>query len=814
MFSGIGSGSLRDGFKRSENCYFQVDRACRIVSTNAQAGALLAAHGMGDGVVEFEMVLARVFGPDALAKFRKLRNCPAPMFNVTCNTPDDGQGFDLLCINEADEAGDRSGSHIIIYTNARQFVAEAELVSLRSIFRDAFDNSAVCMAIVAPGGEFMQVNDAFCEMLQYSREELLSGGFQALTHPHDLDLDLGELNKLLEGTADHYTIEKRYIAKDGSIVWGILSVSVARDADRQVRYFISQVQDITDRKSAEAELQREAERAMVTLRSIGDAVITCDHKAVITYINPVAEALTGWGCEEATGLHISEVFAVRNGEGNSAACPVQQALHFNGTVLLEENCSLVRRNGELLPVEDSAAPIRDNDGQIIGAVLVFHDVSERRAMSSRLDFLAHHDALTSLPNRVLFKDRAEMALANARRSGQRCAMLFCDLDRFKRINDAHGHMAGDEVLKAVADRLRRSVRQGDTICRWAGDEFAMLLPAIDSAEAASVVAQRVLDRSDEVIANGSDGADITCGMSIGISIFPDDGEHVDELIAAADMALYSAKAVRNAFKFQHGDFNKELRRRVAMEREIRSALLEDRFIAFYQPRICTRTQRVVAAEALCRLNVGDSIVLPGQFIDVAEAAGLIDDITLVMFDAVCRDLQHWGRTIPTPPFVSFNISPISLRKRAICEALIARCHYYNVNHALIEMEITEGALLEADESISTNIALLHEAGFRIALDDFGTGFSNLSYLQQFPVDTIKIDKMFIHAAGTDAPLMGGIAALGRSLNINVVAEGVETAEQRAHVESAGCDEAQGYFYARPMPGEAFSACFEACLPSA
>lgn len=699
-----------------------------------------------------------------------------------------------------------SGLHMFMWDNTveHEIRAAAQLSSER--FERAFTNSAVGMALVSRTGQLLDVNSAFCSMLGYSKAEMVAGGFQQITHPDDLAADVQNVQDLLDGKGTAYTMEKRYIRSDGSPMWAILSVSISPDRSGGVECFVAHVQDISSRKRAEELLFDQRELAQVTLNSIGDGVIACDRSGHVISINPVAEALTGWEGASCIGRHITEVFDIVGPDGRPLPSPVERALREGQTVWLDKDVSLQRRGGDLLPVEDSAAPIRDRTGAIVGAVLVFHDVTEQRALSSRLDYLAHHDGLTGLPNRVLFKDRVDVALMAAEKHDLKGAVLFCDVDRFKAINDLYGHAVGDQVLTEVGRRIRRSVRDSDTVSRWAGDEFAVLLNDLVAEDMASTVADRIVRANSDPIVLESPPLSLKAGVSVGIGMFPGDGRNTDELISAADIALYAVKrGGRGAFRFHQADLNREAKRQAVMERHLRQAIAADDVQIHLQPRVNMRTGQVVAAEALARLSIGGRVVMPSEFIEVAETAGLMDDLTIALIREICRVVTRWQSTPLAGLMVSFNMSPSSLIKAPFIDELLATMAKSGLQPRQFEVEITENVLM--DDSAFDNIARLRDAGFGFALDDFGTGFSNFAYLRRLPVNTLKIDRSFISGQALDVQIARAIISLGNNLNKSVVAEGVETPEQAQMLLDAGCEEAQGYLYSRPLDVKAFTAAY-------
>ncbi|QOL80135.1 EAL domain-containing protein [Pseudooceanicola spongiae] len=703
-------------------------------------------------------------------------------------------------IPECDASGAVIGLHIFVIDITDQKETENEAFALRERFRGAFHHAAIGMAVVSIEGRFLSVNASLCKMLGYTPEELLEVDFKDLTHPDDLAADLANLSQLLEGALDSYTMEKRYLSKSGGTIYAILSVTVARTTDGAPLHLVGQIQDISARKIAEDKLFREHEMAEVTLLSIGDGVITCDPEGGVVYLNPVAQGLTGWSNEAASGLPIATIFDVRDAEDHTVPCPMSEALETGRIVALQANSLLVSKDGLRVPVEDSAAPIRDRSGKVVGGVLVFHDVSHQRAMAIKLEFLAHHDMLTELPNRALFKDRLAMTLWANRREDKKCAVLFCDLDRFKSINDAHGHAAGDEVLSELALRLKKSVRDGDTVCRWAGDEFAILLPEVSSERDARMVASRIVESARTPIYLKSSVGRVDVGVSVGIGMFPEDGMDASSLLAAADAALYEVKRTgRNRFAFHHEGLNILTRERARQEAQLREALLTEAMELHYQPRVSLKDGSITGVEALVRLRIKGELIYPDEFIAIAEDTGLIHDLSRWVLREACRQSKKWKSGPLRDVLVAINMSPMRLRQPDLSEEIASVLLEFDLEPSRIEFEITETMMANATQECSHQIHALSDLGFKLSLDDFGTGFSNLAYLRSLPVDTLKIDRSFVSLTEGDMTIANAIIGLGASFGKTIVAEGIETREQEQALIRLGCDEGQGFLYSKAVP---------------
>jgi len=558
-----------------------------------------------------------------------------------------------------------------------------------------------------------------------------------------------------------------------------------------------------ERKAVEDALYFEKERAVVTLNSIGDAVLCTGISGNITYLNLVAEAMTGWRREEATGKPLAEVFRIIDGHTRKTARdPMEMAVEENRTVGLTVNCILIRRDGIESAIEDSAAPIHDRAGRVIGAVIVFHDVTAARAMSVRMTHSAEHDIVTNLPNRLLLNDRISQSITFARRRNKSLAVVFLDLDHFKNINDSLGHAVGDKLLQSVSKRLLASVRGSDTVSRQGGDEFAILLSEISHPEDAATSAKKILLSLGA--AHSIAGQDLHVDGSIGISIYPGDGEDAETLIKNADTAMYHAKENgRNNFQFFKADMNLKAVERQTLEGSLRGALEREEFVLHYQPKVNLDTGEITGVEALIRWRHPDRGLLPPtQFVPIAEDCGLILPIGRWVLREACRQARGWQEA--GLPFIriSVNVSAAEFRATTFLAEVSASLKETGLEARYLDLELTESALMLRAESSAAILHSLKAMGVHLAVDDFGTGYSSLSYLQRFPIDILKIDKSFVHQITgdlDDSPIVGAIINMGKSLKQRVIAEGVETEQQLAFLQGQHCLEGQGYLFSQPLP---------------
>jgi diguanylate cyclase (GGDEF)-like protein/PAS domain S-box-containing protein len=563
-----------------------------------------------------------------------------------------------------------------------------------------------------------------------------------------------------------------------------------------------------ERKTVEDALYVEKERALVTLNSIGDAVLSTDISGRITYLNLVAETMTGWRREEAIGQPLAEVFRIIDGATRKTARdPMEMAVEENRTVGLTVNCILIRRDGFESAIEDSAAPIHDRAGRVIGAVIVFHDVSAARAMSLEMTYAAQHDLVTNLPNRLLLNDRIAQAIALARRQHRPAAVIFLDLDRFKYINDSLGHAIGDKLLQSVSKRLLTSVRRSDTVSRQGGDEFVVLLSEITYPEDAAASAKKILLSLGAP--HSIEGQDLHIDGSIGISVYPHDGKNAETLIKNADTAMYHAKENgRNNFQFFKADMNLKAVERQSLEGSLRRAIEREEFLLHYQPKVNLNTGEITGVEALVRwLQPDRGLVPPAQFVPVAEDCGLILPIGRWVLREACKQARAWQDAGLPPLPVAVNVSAVEFRDKGFVESVRAILSEPRVEARYLELELTEGVLMDDAESTASVLQALKAMGVHLAVDDFGTGYSSLSYLRQFPIDVLKIDRSFVNQITSDpddSKIVSAIINMGKSLKHVVVAEGIETQLQRAYLQAHQCAEGQGYLFSRPLAAAQFT----------
>lgn len=554
-------------------------------------------------------------------------------------------------------------------------------------------------------------------------------------------------------------------------------------------------------------IYKEKTRAEIALNSISDAVLCTDEYGNIDYLNVAAEKLTGWTREEAEGCSSDLVFKIINGTTLLPALnPVSLVLQSNKPHGLAADTLLVQRDGSKVAIEDSSSPIHDKLGNLTGVVVVFHNVSEVKAMSMKMAHLAQHDFLTNLPNRVLLNDRIAQAMETGIRNGTQVALLFLDLDNFKHINDSLGHVIGDGLLQSVSNRITECVRNSDTVSRQGGDEFVILLEEIKDIEDVALAADKILNVLIHVhtVTNTA----IHISASIGISIYPDHGIDAETLIKNADTAMYYAKQMgRNNYQFFENEMNKTAVQRLLIEDNLRIALEKKQFELYYQPKVNLITNQITGVEALLRWNHEEwGEVLPERFIAIAEDSGLIVPMGRWIICQACTQAMHWmNKGLPTIT-MAINISAKEFLQKDFVHSVQEILSKSGLPAHFLELEITESVLMH-DAVSSTNILeQLKKIGVKLAVDDFGTGYSSLNYLQQFPIDVLKIDQSFVrHIASSidEGVIVSAIISMGNSLKLKVIAEGIENQMQLEFLKDRHCEEGQGYFFSKPLSSEEF-----------
>jgi len=544
-----------------------------------------------------------------------------------------------------------------------------------------------------------------------------------------------------------------------------------------------------------------------------DLVYILDHNGCFTFLNSRVESMLGFAKEELLTKHYSELIddddlEVANNlfnerrTGDRAIKNVEIRLRSKRA---RKGSGLVRSLSvwtELTAMgiyADDSERTRDN---FVGSYGTARDISERKEAEELINFQAYHDLLTHLPNRALLKDRLSLAITHARRNKRKIAVMFLDLDRFKLVNDTLGHTMGDRLLQAVAKRLQNCLRQGDTLSRFGGDEFTLLLPEVRTQDDVVVIAGKILDRLNQPFV--IDGHEVFVGASIGIAMYPEAGDSVESLIQNSDIAMYHIKGRgKNGYQFFSEEMNHQFSTRLSLGRELRNALIQDELCVYYQPQVSLKDGRISGVEALVRWrHASRGLVEPSGFLEIAEETGLITQIDAFVQRQAFNDVAAWQREGFGDIRVSANLSAMQIEQDNFVESFVASMEAAKIDPHCVKLEITESTLMRDIEVIIPKLKQIRELGARIAIDDFGTGYSSLSYLQQFPINTLKIDRTFvcdIRAEQGEASLIDAIVAMARGLRLDLVAEGVENRTQLNYLQDQGCEEVQGYIFSRPVP---------------
>lgn len=619
--------------------------------------------------------------------------------------------------------------------------------------------------ILGKNGEIQETNEHACKVYGYSHNEIIKMKINDL-----------RVEKMPYG----YEIHKR---KDGSKL--------------EVRVYSQKVNDL------DVLVIRENEKTL--LHSLGNALpfgaLIINKNKECVYMNASAQKLLGWSKKEFIGKKIHD-FLHHDMAKMSEGLPTFETVP-SAKVKHDQEHILIRKDGSFLHVSLLSVPIREY-GKISGILILFQNIDENKSIN-HLKFAAYHDELTRLPNRALLRDRIEQAMRTAKRSNEKVAILFLDLDRFKRVNDSFGHRMGDTLLHLVAQRLKANVRNSDTVARPGGDEFILVLRAIHDARDAAQVAEKIIYSLSRPFIVGRHK--VVISTSVGISLYPDDGANVDDLIHKADMAMYEAKATgRGTYAFYNISVDERLQSEMELGNELKTALERNEFELYYQPIIDLHTNEITAAEALIRWHhPRRGLTLPDEFIPIAEESSLINYIGKWTLEEACKQIQIWKKNGISIP-LSVNVAAPQFQHGEFVSTLKEALHKFQIKPEDLVLELTERVVMREDENTENTINELDSLGIRFSLDDFGTGYSNLKYLSVLPIDILKIDISFIkHMIDNlkDRSIVNAIVDLGRRLNLKTVAEGVETQEQAELLKRSGCDAAQGYYFSLPLKAKEF-----------
>ncbi len=674
-------------------------------------------------------------------------------------------------------------------THTRQ--AEAEL---RKLGR-ALEQSPVSVVITDTDGTIEYVNPKFEAISGYRAEEAIGQNPRILKgSDSDPDFYREMWATLRAGHEWRGTFHNR--RADGTRYWESASISPLRDDNGVVTHYIAVKEDITERRQAEEQLRMSA----AVFETTAEGIMVTDADGRIRSVNPAFCRITGYQPEEVVGKPGTLLHAEH--DHGPLHRDIQQAVKRDGSWSGE--VWQRRRDGSLYPAWLSVAAIRNHGDSSYSQVAVFSDITQRKEDERRIRYQANYDTLTRLPNRTLLLDRLTQAIASARREHWLLGLMFIDLDHFKGINDTFGHATGDRLLQQVGERIRKAVRESDTVARFGGDEFVVLLQDLGKAGDTAAVAEQIIGALSAPFQ--MHGREIYIGASIGITLFPEDAGDADTLLQNADMAMYDAKeSGRNRYQFFTPSMQEQVQQRLGLEQDLRLALERGELELHYQPIVETGTQRPVSTEALLRWrHPRRGLVSPAEFVPVAEETGLIGPIGKWVLTTACHQLANWRAAGLDGLRVSVNLSGRQ-RDSGLGGADLDRLlRETGLPGDALNLEITENLLMDDTQESIAWLTELKERGITLSVDDFGTGYSSLSYLKRFPVDVIKIDRSFVMDLPDDKDdvrLVEAIVAMGRSLGHRLVAEGVETRAQMKVLERLGCHYQQGYLFSPPLPAE-------------
>jgi len=639
------------------------------------------------------------------------------------------------------------------------------------------------------------------ELFGYAEGEMV-GQSTAILYPNQDDYErIGvEQYPLLEKSMD-LGEERQLRHRDGSLFWCLMS-GCALEPNRANEGSIWVFADITERKLAEEKLRLSAN----VLEHIADGVMVLDVHGRIVATNPAFSHITGYAEQEALG-RISSLSSHKEGEAGTRNDPaLYQELwrELGASGFWRGEIWDTRKDGEAYLEALTVSAVRDDDGATTHYVCVFSDITRERESQIQLDHLAHHDALTGLPNRLLYHDRLRHAMARAERDGEQLAVVFIDLDRFKNVNDTLGHHVGDELLKQAAQSLSRCLRDSDTLARLGGDEFIVLLEDVDGMHGATRVADKLMAMFEQPFEVS--GHELFVTGSVGISLYPQDGRDMHILIRNADVAMYQAKARgRNGYQFYAPSMSGDGASRLRMETLLRRAIEKHEIHLAYQPQVEIDSGRLIGVEALLRWNSPElGQVAPNQFIPLAEDTGFIGQLGQWVLQEACRQMVAWEAAGLSVPKIAVNLSVRQFERGGMAAAVAGVLQDTGLAPQRLQLEVTESVIMNTGDALQY-VNDLHAIGVCLAIDDFGTGYSSLAYLKQLPVQTLKIDRSFIKDIPQDPDdeaIAIAIIQLGKSMNLSVIAEGVEREDQAAFLLRHGCNLAQGYLYGKPIaPGE-------------
>jgi diguanylate cyclase (GGDEF)-like protein/PAS domain S-box-containing protein len=688
--------------------------------------------------------------------------------------------------------------------------AKDELRKSEARYRAVVNTASDAIITITSDGMIRSFNSGAERIFGYRAEEVIGQLFTLIMPERFREQCMLGLRRYLETHESRVigsTTELIGLRNEGSEFPVELSLGEVHEAGE--RLFAAIIRDITERKRSEESLRQLSRQNEMVLNSAGEGIFGLDLQGKTTFINPAAAHMTGWDIEDLSGQRLHDFLHHSKPDGTpypQEECPIYAAFK-TGATLSRDNEVFWRKDGTHFPVEYVSTPIIEGD-KLLGAVVTFKDITERKALEQKLQYQAFHDPLTDLPNRASFMDRLGHALTRADRLETKVAVLFTDLDNFKIVNDSLGHKAGDQLLIAVADRLKTCLRPEDIVARLGGDEFTILLEGVAGVSDAAKIAERIAEELQPPFV--LDGQEVFATTSTGIAVSSAAQGQPTDLLRHADLAMYRAKSKGKAcHEVFEPSMSIDALERLELETELRRALGREEFRVYYQPEILLESGEIVGMEALVRWeHPGRGLLLPQEFLSIAEESNLILSIGQWVLREACNQLRTWQEQYPSPAplVIGVNLSTREFFQPSLIAEILRET---GVDPQTLQLEITEGAVAYNHAQNANNTLWdLKALGVQLAIDDFGMGYSSLSYLKQFPVNVLKIDRSFVRELGKDpkdTKIVAAIIHLARALDLRVIAEGVETAEQVEQLRKMECEVAQGYYFSEPLPSEAVSA---------
>jgi diguanylate cyclase (GGDEF)-like protein/PAS domain S-box-containing protein len=677
--------------------------------------------------------------------------------------------------------------------------AELKVEQSELTYRGIINSLTEAVYILNEKGEFIDVNHGAEMMYGYSREEFLgtTPAFVSAPGKNDLSAVMDAVQKASSGITQQ--IEFWGKRKDGSIF--PKSVSLVRGDYFGQAVVIAVSRDITIQKETEAHLRE----AAAVMQNTHEGVMITDASANLIAVNKAFTTITGYAVGEVIGMNPRLLSSGRQNKTfyETMWTELKKNGYWQGEMWNR------RKSGEIYPQLLTISTIYNEQRQPTRHIGLFVDITQLRQNQAQLEFMAHHDPLTKLPNRALAESRLEQEIEQAHRHHRQLSVLFIDLDRFKQVNDSFGHLVGDELLVSVAQRLNERLREGDTLGRLGGDEFILIASPLQDKQDAAIIARDLINALSEPFML-SNGVEVFIGGSIGISLFPDNGISVADLTKNADAAMYLAKENgRNQFSFYTSELNADARNKLELENDLRRAVLQNELQLNFQPKVDIRTGAICGAEALARWQKPDNTwVSPYKFIPLAEKSGVILTIGNWVLEQTCAQIRSWLDAGLPPVCVAVNVSARQFRSGHLDKLVAAALDKSNIPPQCLELELTESILMHEPDNAIATMHKLKKVGVKLSLDDFGTGYSNFVYLRRFPIDSLKIDQSFVQGITTraeDAMIVDSIIGLAQRMKLRVVGEGVESKEQLAYLSTRGCDELQGFLFSKALPADEFAA---------